>query len=195
MPFLSVSLRILAILAAAVTVIVFVQGGNQLKTLKSELDRERAVVRAKTSELEDQSAKYNQIKSEFDKTTLELATMKRDERLRKNETLLAQQEVEKIRSQLSQTESQKIELAEINESLRRENIDLKARSYDSSADPRRLQSKIETQMADIRQLEQELKDTQMVLQALLDGDQQKTQFKGPLERHVFRKLFQNTNCW
>jgi chromosome segregation ATPase len=167
MSFLSVILRVLAIIAAAVSLIVFVQGGNQLKKLKSELERERSSVRIKTEELEQQSQKFAEIKESLDKTTLELATMKRDERLRKNETLLARQELDQVKSQLEQSEANKLKMADLNEALRRENIDLKAMSFDSSLDPRRLQDKVDSQLAEIGQLEKELKDSQTVIAALL----------------------------
>lgn len=163
---LSLLLRILSICAAVVVVVIYVLGGNKLKDLESELADQITSNQQLSNQLEQQKDQTQKIREQLDTTVLELANMKRDKRLNDSEVLLVKQELEKTRQQLQAAESAKLAMADENQSLRRETIELKAQGFDTNNNPQILTAQIEEHRARIRKLEDELNDSQTVIRSL-----------------------------
>lgn len=163
---LSLLLRILSVCAAIVVVIIYTLGGNKLKELQAALDGQISTNQQLSTQLQEQEQQYQKVREQLDNTVLELANFKRDKRLNESEVLLVKQELEKKRQQLATAESAKLALADENESLRRETIDLKAQGFDTANNPQLLTAQIEDQRSRIRELEAELNDNQTVIRSL-----------------------------
>ena len=163
---LSLLLRILSIGAAAVVVTFYVIGGNKLKNLQGDLERQITENQQQEELLRKQQEQHLKMREQLDATVLELANFKRDKRLNDSEVLLVKKELESIRQQLTDAETGKLTMAEENDRLRREMIDLKAQGFDPTNNPRKLTAQIEEQRAKIRELESELNDSQTVLRSL-----------------------------
>ena len=166
---LSLLLRILAVCAAAVVVVFYVLGGNKIKGLESEVADQIASNQQLSNQLEQQKDQVQKMREQLDTTVLELANLKRDKRLNDSEVLLVKQELEKTRQQLETAESAKLVMADENESLRRETIDLKAQGFDTNSNPQLLTAQIEEQRTRIRELEEELNDNQTVIRSLFSS--------------------------
>ena len=187
MSILSVAFRFLALAAAIATIVFYIRCGNELQKLSDALERERQTTSNLRADLAGREVDYEELKAKFDTTALELAEHKRDQRLREGEVLIVKQELEKLRQRLGQQEQTNAELAEANESLRRENIDLKAQGFDPQNDPTRLTARIESQREQIELLETQLDDARTVLTSLFE-DRKAIEPKRTIATRIHRAL-------
>lgn len=172
---LSSLLRVISILAATITVFIYVQGGNKLKRLKNVLDQKQTEINQQNDQLAVNNQSYKKIKSQLDSAALKLTEHKRDQRLKESEVLIVRQELASMNSQLDQTQATLLIRVDENESLKRENIDLRAQGFDPLINPKTLTAKIDEQQNIIRSLETELSDSQIVLNSIFSQTGQMVQ--------------------
>lgn len=166
---LSLLLRISSVFAATIAVVFYFRGGNQLKKLTHELEAKQSLIDQQTTEIAERVANYERIKSELDSTAIELATLKRDQRLRGQEVKIVRRELNNSQRKIEEIESLKLTITNENDKLRRENIDLKTSAFDPQKTSEIFQSRIARQRNRIQELETQLADTEFVIQSLFEN--------------------------
>lgn len=166
MHLLSLLLRLLAIASALVVATFYIRGGNQLQATRIQLERSESDTQQLESALAQAQQTEGELRQRMDAMAIELATHKRDLRLRESEVLLVRKELDQARQSLEQLHTDNASLAESNDALKREVIELKAQGIDPARDPRQLTTQIESHRARIRALEAELDDAHTVLRGL-----------------------------